>query len=552
MAQTALGKTGFGRPFATTLLAIALAGCAGAKPTSKNGTDAPAAVKKHTEMTLYMLATCPHCARALRHAILPLYQEMKGALTLNVEYLGTVNENGLPDLGHGEREVESAKIELCAANVASEAAWFEFMGCLYEDTLWEDIPANWKKCAKAVNIPVADIAHCADKGGGEAALMRSIATSAAEGIQAAPTLVVDAKEYVGPIDRASLLTHICYFAGKPSTRPAMCNDVDEPKALHAIVLNDMRCGDKCDIAREVEFIQALFPAMEMVELDYSEPDGKKLYDQIRAEVGDGTVPVLYIQETMDDLGHAAIPLAQYMVEFENGFLLPMGEGIDPTREICSNNADDDGNGQVDCEDAACAGTLQCRPEIKNRMDLFIMSQCPFAAMVIPAADHVVKHLTANGSSATFRFQFIGDVENGTLYSMHGESEVNEDLRMACVQELYPENHAFMSYLLCRAGNYRSDDWQKCLSENMVEADVQKCAGSAQGYDLMTKSFNMAKDVEMQASPSWLLNNHTEMNARTATDIFDAYCAANDDPACEVDIKPLLIDKKLPDVQQCGE
>ena len=542
----------FCRAVLVSLLGALLAGCAGSHRATNDGGDSIAEVKPHSEMTVYILATCPHCARALEHSILPLYHDMAGALSLSVEYIGTVDESGVPDLAHGNTEVESATLQICASNVADSPAWFEFMGCLYKNDRWRHINKHWEKCARRASIPVADIQHCVAEGGGKTSLIRSIATSAADGIQAAPTLIIDGKEFVGPIDKQSLLTYVCYFAGKKSTRPDLCHKVKKPKTLHAIALNDVRCGDKCDVERELAFIQALFPAMEISELDYSEPDGKALYNEIKNEVGDGTVPVLYIQETMDDLGNAAIPLAQYMIDFGDGFILPMGEGVDPTQEICDNEKDDDANNLSDCEDPGCINTLYCRPEIQHRMDVFIMSQCPYGAMIIPTVDHVINHLRENGSDAKVRFQFIGNITDGTLYSMHGESEVNEDLRMACIQELYSENHDFMSYMLCRAGNYRSDDWQKCLSENMVEADVTNCATGTQGYQLISESFKMANDVGRHASPSWLLNNRIDMDARTSKEILAAYCDANDDPACEKEIKSLLIESNASDEQQCGE
>ncbi|MBN2529296.1 MAG: thioredoxin domain-containing protein [Deltaproteobacteria bacterium] len=541
----------FFRSWCAPFLGILMLSCAGAgKPSPRQPGDVAVTNPVHTQMTLYMMATCPHCARALNEAILPLYHEMNGALSLKVEYVGTLDEQGVPDLAHGENEVASAMVELCAANVSDAASWLNFMTCLYRDNTWRDVTLKWQTCAVSTKIPVDDVDRCVKAGAGRDALMRSIATSAAEGIRAAPTIFIDGREFVAPVAKKSLLTHICYFAGKDATRPKQCDTVEKPKSLKATVLTDVRCGEKCDIAREMGFVQALFPAMEIAELDYSEPMGKKMYNQMQPDLGSQILPLMFIEQTMEDLGEAAIPLARYMVEYANGFVLPLGEGFDPTAEICDNGEDDDANEQMDCEDSSCSETLSCRPEVKNRLDLFIMSQCPFAAMMIPAVDHVVKHLQSNGSSATVRFQFIGREIDGTLYSMHGKGEVDEDLRMACIQDLYPENHSFMGYMMCRAADYENGDWQKCVSSEMKVEDIGTCATGAKGYELLLKSFQLADAVERNGSPTWLLNNRLDMNARTATDIFAAYCAANDDPACNTEIKPLLIDKAIADEEKC--
>lgn len=533
------------------LSGLVLAGCARVPGSAADTANSPEkSIAPHAEMTVYIMATCPYCARALETAILPLYFELDGSLAVSVAYVGTTDESGVPDLAHGDTEVASAIIELCAASATDEANWFSFMRCMYRDNLWQDMEKNWTSCASAARIPSEDVRHCIEKGGGRDALTRSIALSAAEHIQAAPSIFIDGKEYVGPIDKESLLTHICYFSGKPSTRPKICETIPEPELLKATFLNDIRCGERCDVTSEIDFLKSLFPAMEIAELDYSEPDGKALYQQMEDELGEGFLPALYIEETMDDLGVAAIPLTQYLVTFGDGFVLPLGEGFDPTAELCDNGVDDDNNGRMDCEDATCAGTPACREEIPHRMDLFIMSQCPYAAMIIPAADHVVRHLQQNGSPATLRLQFIGEVREEELMSMHGPAEVAEDLRMACIQELYPTQHGFMTYMMCRARNIESENWQQCLSETMVEKEVTDCATGTRGVELLQQSFRLAEEVSRNASPSWMLNNRLEMNARTATEIFNAYCSANDDPACQVEIKPLLIDKDIPALEKC--
>lgn len=525
-------------------------GCAKPQTETKTANDAVAQkVPKHAEMTLFMMATCPHCAQAMRD-VLPLYQKLNGALSLNVEYIGTVDENGFPDLAHGDLEVASAIIEICAVNAVEESQGFSFMECLYKDDLWRDIPANWKECAQKNNIPYPAVEKCIKDGAGEGELVRSIATSAAEGVQAAPTLVIDEKEFVGPLTESFLLTHLCYFSGEESTRPEQCEGIEKPKPLNAVLLQDARCGEQCNVTREVEFITALFPAMEIEPLDYSTPEGTALFDQIVADGGPAAVPTLYIMETIDDLGPAAIPLSQYMMEFNEGLLLPLALGFDPSKEICDNGRDDDDNELVDCADEYCTSKLVCRPTIQNRLDVFVMSQCPYAAMLVPAIDHLVKHLRENKSLATLRFQFIGSEKDGVLYSMHGKSEVEENKRMACVQELYAEDHAFMSYMLCRAANYQDNNWQKCLSDKMKEKEVDACATGVRGHELVAASYRMADAVGKNGSPTWLLNNTSDMQGRTSSQILEAYCAVNEDPACDSPIKPLLIDKSLPPVEQC--
>ncbi|MBU0762024.1 MAG: hypothetical protein KKD39_03280, partial [Candidatus Altiarchaeota archaeon] len=61
------------------------------------------------------------------------------------------------------------------------------------------------------------------------------------------------------------------------------------------------------------------------------------------------------------------------------------------REICDNGVDDTSDGKADCEDPACALALNCRPELPAKLDLFIMSECPFGTEALFALYDVSHH-----------------------------------------------------------------------------------------------------------------------------------------------------------------
>jgi len=49
--------------------------------------------------------------------------------------------------------------------------------------------------------------------------------------------------------------------------------------------------------------------------------------------------------------------------------------------------------------------------------------------------------------------FIGGIEGDKLTSMHGQGEVDEDLREICAATKYDKNHQFTKYLACRSKDY---------------------------------------------------------------------------------------------------
>src|SRR5688500_7635512 len=146
----------------------------------------------------------------------------------------------------------------------------------------------------------------------------------------------------------------------------------------------------------------------------------------------------------------------------------LGGAFDPTAEICDNSIDDDGNGKSDCGDPGCGATLGCRPARPGVLDLFVMSQCPYGAKAMIAANEFVDHM---GKDVTLNVHFIGDERDGKLASMHGQPEVDEDIRERCAIEKYGKNHQFMDYLACRSLDYKNEEWQPCAEKSGMKPEV---------------------------------------------------------------------------------
>jgi len=50
-----------------------------------------------------------------------------------------------------------------------------------------------------------------------------------------------------------------------------------------------------------------------------------------------------------------------------------------------------GNGKVDCEDESCQGKKVCRAEEKGKVDLFVMSNCPYGVRTVDAMKEVIEN-----------------------------------------------------------------------------------------------------------------------------------------------------------------
>jgi hypothetical protein len=509
-------------------------------------------VPLHTSVTVFVLSRCKFAPATMR-ALIGLRRELGPAVDLTVGYLGTLDAHGEPDPHLGEAEIASSRAQICVAGRATDEEWFSFLECVYGEERWRALPESWRDCAGSVGIEVAAVEACLESGEGDALLARTYGVSMTYGIATSPTLIIGDRLYLGERSEAALRRYICHEAGGPETRPAACAGVAPAPPIPATLLVDDRCGERpeCDVSGEIELLEAVIPGLAVRRVDYSSDEGKKLFELIRkADPSVRELPLMVLDGAVRTEQGALSRMSEFLVDFGEGFLLALGNGWDPLAEICDNGKDDTGDGKADCDDPECADELSCRPLEERRLDLFVMSGCPYAAQVIPAADRALEHFGRDRGALDFRLQFIGEVEDGELSSMHGAEEVAEDLRMVCAQDLWGDDYRYMEYVRCRAAAYDSSDWRACLPRWMSEARLSRCAEGKQGRRLLEESFALADRLGIRGSPSWLLNNRLPMRARSTGAIVGAFCDANEQDACSREVAPEPEERGLPAEETC--
>ena len=253
------------------------------------------------------------------------------------------------------------------------------------------------------------------------------------------------------------------------------------------------------------------------------PEGKELYAKLKAADASFTaLPVILFDTSVDGDQEGKRQIAQYLHPLGTYQALALGGEFNPTAEICDNKVDDDNNGKSDCDDATCKEAMACRPEVKQSLDLFVMSHCPYGTKALLAAKEFAD---AFGKDAQIKVHFIGDNKAGELSSMHGPDEVTDDLREVCAIKNYNKDGKFMDFLACRSKDL-SADWKACTGKNGIEADViQKCV-DGEGKTLLAASFQVASALQIGASPTFLVNNRTTFNAQSGADIAASFCKAN--------------------------
>ena len=326
-------------------------------------------------------------------------------------------------------------------------------------------------------------------------------------------------------------------------------------------LVDERCKSReCEsLPRFESFIKRQVPNVKVSQIEYTSDEGRALYAQLVKAWADSPpepgprgrtqplgLPMAFFGKSIEAEDEAFSRLERRFRKLDDQYLFQLG-AWDPTAEICDNETDDDGDRQVDCSDSDCEGQIVCRDEEPRKMQAFVMSQCPYGVRVLDAMREVIENFGRDQNKIAFRMEFIGDVgEDGSLSSMHGQPEVDENLREICAQHHYAKNYRFMDYVWCRNKNIRSAEWEECATDGIDAAVIRECSEGDEGQQLLRTSYELAKTLGMRGSPSWLLNNRYEMNGRTPDDIKSAFCERNEQPECSN-----TLTKEAPNPQKRG-
>ena len=471
-------------------------------------------VEKAAKLEFFVMSKCPYGVQ-VEQAVAPVLTQLGDNVDFHIAFIGDKKNDQLTSM-HGPGEVTGDIGQLCAREVAPDK-YVSMIACQDEDP--SHVDTNWESCGKTAGIDTGAVKACMD-GKGQQLLAASFDESAQRGATGSPTIFLNGKPYGGGRKPKDFLRAICNsFDG---TKPTACQNIPTPVAVNAVLLADARCV-KCKLDGLEGQLAQLFEGIKIKKVDYMTPEGKELYAQLKqADASFKTLPALLFDSSIDGDQDGKKQVARYLHPVGNYQALALGGTFDPTAEICDNKVDDDGNNKADCDDAACKEAMACRPEIKKSLDLFVMSHCPYGTKAMLSTKEFADVF---GKDAAVSVHFIGDSKDGQLSSMHGPEEVADDLREVCAVQHYGQDEKFLDFLACRSKDLKAD-WKACTGSNGIDADViQKCV-DGEGKSLLTASFKVASALEIQSSPTFLVNNRETFNAQDAAGIASTYCKSN--------------------------
>ena len=469
---------------------------------STSSTIAPYSGEK-VVLDFYIMSQCPYGIQVV-DAIAPVLKQLGGAVTFRLNYIATDNGGGAFSSLHGPNEVLGDTVELCAAKY-EPSKYVDMMVCMNADS--GNIPTNWQSCAEKYSMDVQKIKSCYEGSEGKQLLSDSIKKSDAVNAQGSPTIYVNGQTYSSGRTSNDFLRALC---AEYNTKPDVCKNIPAPVKVNLIALSDTRCGTDCDLTSLVSQLKSLFPGLVVKQLDYSSAEGKSVYESANLTA----LPALLFDSTVQN-GEGYQNVERYLDPAGPYLSLRIGAAWDP---YC------DGS-QEHCNDSKCSDRVSCRAEVPGKLDVFVMSHCPYG---IQALDAMKEVLNVFNGQIRFSVNYIAEETSpGVFNSLHGQTEVDDDMRELCAMKYYPDNYTYMNFIWCRDANSASTEWESCATDNgMDAAKIKACAEGSEGKQLLSDNIKIAQQLSIGGSPTFLVNNKKTFNAVNAAGIQVGICGAN--------------------------
>jgi len=461
------------------------------------------------------------------NGISPVLQKMGDHLDFRLEFIGNYEGHELTSM-HGHSEVKGDILMLCAQkHLRKDYQYFAIVDCMNKDM--KAIPGNWESCAREAGFhsKISKLRKCYDGKEGRKLLEASFKASKKAGARGSPTMFLNNQPYRGGRAERDYMRGIC-GALPGGSKPAACSDIPPPVEFGAIIIEDKRCTDRsCNTTRLQSSFGSMLPGMKMRKLDWTDKEARLLYKR----EGITYLPViLFDNDVAKTDGYARLKRFLKPSKTGNYKVFAGRAQHDPEAEICDNYMDDTGNGRIDCDDVTCANNLLCRAETKGHLEVFIMSECPFGIKAMNAMERV---LAAFGDEIRFSVHFIGDEKGGKATSMHGQSEVDEDIRELCTIQNFPKR--YMKYILCRNKNIKDTNWQACATGGIDAAVIEWCF-KGEGEKLLIEDMKVARSIGISGSPTWIVNGRHKFSGVDAASVQKNICKHNPEfDGCGADI-----------------
>ncbi|MFA5360578.1 MAG: hypothetical protein WC320_01210 [Candidatus Paceibacterota bacterium] len=194
-----------------------------------------------------------------------------------------------------------------------------------------------------------------------------------------------------------------------------------------------------------------------------------------------------------------------------------GKILFPDGILLTTESETEGSAQTEpktCEDLAKSN--------EPILEAFIVSQCPFGTQMQRVLNEIVKNIPE--LSDYIKVEYMGSIQDGKVTSMHGDEEVQENLRQICIRE--EQKDKYWNYVDCYLKEGKSEE---CLgSVGVEEATLGQCIeNESRGLKYAQSDFDAQEDYKITGSPTLILNKESvsefDFGGRTAEAVKTVIC-----------------------------
>jgi len=183
------------------------------------------------------------------------------------------------------------------------------------------------------------------------------------------------------------------------------------------------------------------------------------------------------------------------------------------------------------------------------LETFVVSQCPFGLQMQRILAEIVKNIPE--AAQYIKVEYMGDITNNKVNSMHGDEEAQENLRQICIRE--EQTNKYWDYISC---HIKKGDVDSCLTSAKIDkntltvcmtdtnkgiAYIQKDFENQDKYNDTLECKNDPTKCAVGGSPALILNGKAvsefDFGGRTAEAVKTVLC-------CGFNNQPNLCSQKL--------
>jgi len=167
--------------------------------------------------------------------------------------------------------------------------------------------------------------------------------------------------------------------------------------------------------------------------------------------------------------------------------------------------------------------------------LFVMSFCPYGNQ---AEDIMLPVVNLLGNKASIELHYIVSKSGNKYQSLHGDQELNQDIREICVQKYQKEKlWDFIKEINAKATSQNVDEkWEEIAKNLGIDVNKIKQCQKDEGAALLNQEISLTEKYQVSGSPTLLINETTFQGNRTSEAYKQAICSGFKTPPQECNKK----------------